>query len=126
MAKLKELSDRLLTRFKDVPGVEDEDTELWIKMSLNDHGYKEDANVPLEDVSLVMTYAEADGASQIALRTAYYFQYSDRDESVDKTNVAEQYRKLADSLWDRYKEKRAKGTNNFGGSKFSVATRVDR
>lgn len=126
MAKKDELSDRLYKRFKDVPGVEHEDTDGWIELAMNEHGYEGDNEVPLKHVSLVMLYAEADGASQIALRSAYFFQYSDTEESVDKTSVAEQYRKLADSLWDRYRIKRNKGSGDFGGSSFHIMKRADR
>lgn len=126
MATLDELSDRLLKRFKDVPGVELEDAEGWMELGMNEHGYDSHDNVPTEYVPLIMLYAEADGTSQVALRTAYYFMYSDKDETVDKTKVAEQYRKLAETLWERYKLKKVDGVGDFGGSNYARMKRADR
>lgn len=126
MAKLEELSERLMRRFRDVPGVKKDDTDGWIELSMNEHGFSGQDDVPLEYVSIVMLYAEADGASQIALRTAYYFEYRDKDETVNKTKVAEQYRKIAETLWDKYKTKRFEGVEDIGGSQFHIMTRADR
>lgn len=126
MAKLDELSERLLKRFKDVPGVKKDDTDGWIELSMNEHGFDGQGDVPSKYIPLVMLYAEADGASQIALRTAYYFEYRDKDETVNKSKVADQYRKLADTLWDRYKVKKFEGIDDLGGSRFHIMTRVDR
>lgn len=121
-----ELSERLLERFKDVPNVNIDDVEEWIEMGMNEHGYNRQDDVPTKFIPIVMLYAEADGASQVALRTAYFFEYSDRDESVDKTKVAENYRKLAEQLWSRYKHKRMEGVGDIGGSRYAQMKRVDR
>jgi len=126
MAKLDELSERLLKRFKDVPKISDEDTLEWAETAMNEHGYTADDNVPTEAIPLVMLYAEADGASQIALRTSYYFYFTDKDETVDKTEVPKEYRRLADALWTRYRQKRNAGINGIGGSKMHYMKRVDR
>lgn len=126
MATENDLTHRLLKRFKDVPGVEIEDVTEWMETALNAHGFELSDNVPSEDVPLIMLYAESDGASQIALRTAYYFSYTDRDEAVDKSMIADQYRRLSEELWERYLRKKGDGTSNFGGSRFTVMKRVDR
>lgn len=126
MARLDELSQRLKGRFKDVPNVTIEDTDEWIELSMNEHGFSRGSDVPTQFISLVMMYAEADGAQQVALRTAHYFDYGDRDEKVNKSNVAKQYRELAKHLWERYRLKRISGVDSFGGSTFTVMTRVDR
>lgn len=126
MAFMNELSSRLLQRFKEVPGVEKEDTDGWIELAMNEHGFERQDNVPVEYVSLIMLFAEADGTSQVALRTSYYFMYSDRDETVDKTKVADHYRKLAETLWERYKVKKTEGVEDFGGSRFAIMPRADR
>jgi len=126
MAKLAELSEMLLKRFKDVPNVTIEDTNNWIERSMLEHGYDLDADVPSNQVLLVLLYAEWDGAMQIALRTAYYFEYKDSDESVDKRNVSEQYRNVAADLWKAYERKKAEGAGGLGGSRFHVMSRVDR
>lgn len=126
MANMNELSSRLLKRFKDVPGVDLEDTDGWIELAMNEHGFERQEDVPVEYISLIMLYAEADGTSQVSLRTAYFFMYSDKDETVDKTKVADHYRKLAEVLWERYKAKKTEGVEEFGGSRFAVMTRADR
>lgn len=126
MATLDELSERLHRRFKDVPNVGREDTDEWMETALNEHGYTGQSTVPVEMIPLILLYAEADGVGQVALRVAYYFQYSDRDETVDKTKVADNYRRLAETLWDRYKVRKAEGVGGFGGSRFAIMTRADR
>lgn len=99
---LYSLSYDLLQRFKEVPGVTEADTENWMKLSFLKHGYDSDEIVDQEDKLLVLLYAEADGVTQVALRTSYYFQYKDNDETVDKTKVSTAYRVLSKELWDRY------------------------
>lgn len=111
MALLVDLVPRLLQRFKGVPGVTDADVTEWLEWSFMEHGFRLDQNVPTANEPLVLMYAEADGASQIALRTAYYFEYRDGEESVDKSMVSDQYRSLADKLWERYRRKKAEGTS---------------
>lgn len=126
MAKLKDLSDRLLNRFKDVPNVEDSDVEGWVEMAMNEHGFISTDDVPTEFIPLIMLYAEADGAMQVALRTAHYFSFVDKDESIDKSMISEQYRKLAEELWNRYGRKKDEGVGDFGGSSFHIMKRADR
>lgn len=120
------LAERLLSRFKDVPNVELTDALEWIELSMNEHGFNAEDDVPPEMMSLILMYAEADGASQIALRTAYYFKFTDKDETVDKSAVPEQYRKLADALWKRYRQKKEEGVDGYGGARTSFMRRVDR
>lgn len=122
MAYKNELSQRLLTRFKDVPNVDSSDTDEWVETAMNEHGYNAMGDVLTDDITLVMTHAEADGAGQIALRTAFYFSYTDRDEAVDKSMVSEQYRKLADQLWNKYAQKKSERS----GSQFRIMRRADR
>lgn len=126
MAKLNELATRLLARFRDVPNVTLEDTTEWATLAMNEHGYTSSDDVPAEYTSLILLFAEADGASQIALRTAWYFSYGDRDETVDKSKTSEQYRKLADDLYKRYRRKKDEGVGDLGGSSFFVMRRADR
>lgn len=126
MASLSELSEKLIKRFKDVPNITDEDTTAWVERSMMEHGFLADQDVPQESELLVLLYAEWDGALQIALKAAHYFEYTDGDETVDKRNVSEQYRHIATELWRAYERKKAQGAGGIGGSRFSVATRVDR
>lgn len=122
MASKYELSQRLLTRFKNVPNVDVTDTDEWVETAMNEHGYDAVSDVPTDDITLILTYAEADGAGQISLRTAFYFSYKDRDESVDKSMVSEQYRKLAEQLWNKYAQKKSERS----GSRFRIMPRADR
>lgn len=122
MATHTELSQRLLARFKNVPNVDASDADEWILTSMNEHGYDVMSDVPTEDITLVLTYAEADGAEQIALRTAYYFSFNDKDEAVDKSMISEQFRKLAVQLRDKYALKKSERS----GSRFRIMTRADR
>lgn len=126
MERLEELSNRLGNSFRDVPNVEPSDLNEWVEVAMNEHGYNRGSDVPTRLIPLVLLYAEAEGAGMVALRTAHYFDYGDRDEKVNKSNVAKQYRELAKHLWERYRMKRITGEDSFGGSNFSVMTRVDR
>lgn len=126
MAKLDDLSAILLKRFKDVPNVTTEDADDWVERSMLEHGYDVTADVPQDQVLLVLLYAEWDGTLQIALKAAHYFEYKDSEETVDKRNISEQYRQVATELWKNYERKKAQGSGGIGGSRFAVATRVDR
>lgn len=126
MASMGEIAVRLENRFKDVPNVGASDVSDWVEISMNEHGYSASDNVPTGEIPLILLYAEADGASQIALRTAHYFDFVDKDESVDKSMVSDQYRKLSDELWKRYKRKKDEGVGGHGGSRFYIMKRVDR
>lgn len=126
MTKIDELSERLLTRFKDVPNIDDTDVMEWVETAMNEHGFVKTDVVSPEYIPLIMLHAEADGASQIALRTAYYFEFVDKDESIDKSMISGNYRKLADSLWSRYRKKRDEGAGDIGGSRMAYMRRVDR
>lgn len=125
MAELEELSTRLLQRFKNVPNVTLADTEEWISLAMNEHGFATTANVPTAYITLIMLYAEADGTGNIALSTAYYFEYKDGEETVDKKGVSEQYRKIATELWKKYERKKA-DSGISGATRFVIAKRADR
>lgn len=125
MASLQEIAERVYQRYKNVPNVTMEDAELWASRAFMEHGYSEDANVPDSRVMLLVLYAEWDGAVNLALNTAYYFQYNDSEESVDKRLVSEQYRRLSSELRKRYDAKKAE-VGARASSRFNVMTRVDR
>lgn len=126
MSSKDDLSNRLLDRFKDVTNIDITDVEEWVETAMNEHGYKATDNVPTKYIPLILLHAEADGASQIALRTAYFFSFVDKDESVDKSMVSSNYLKLADSLWARYRRKKDEGVGDIGGSRMAFMRRVDR
>lgn len=126
MATYKDLAGRLMKRFRDVPKVTLEDAEDWMEAAMEEHGLRLDRDVPPRMERLLLLYAEADGAQNISLRTAYYFEYRDGEESVDKRNVSEQYRKISTELWKKYREKRLEVGYGVAGSRFGVAPRIDR
>lgn len=125
MATKSELATTLLGRFKGVPNVEIDDAENWIERSLIEHGYRIDQDVRDEDTLLVLLYAEWDGTTQLALRTAYYFEYKDSEESVDKRMVSEAYRNMADQLWKTYERKKNEAGRT-AGPRFRVLRRADQ
>lgn len=125
MATKSELATTLLGRFKGVPNVEIDDAENWIERSLIEHGYRIDQDVRDEDTLLVLLYAEWDGTTQLALRTAYYFEYKDSEESVDKRMVSEAYRNMADQLWKTYERKKNEAGRT-AGPRFRVMRRADQ
>jgi hypothetical protein len=125
MATKSELATTLLSRFKGVPNVDTTDTDEWIGRSLLEHGYRLDQDVPVDDQLLVLLYAEWDAATQLALRTAYYFEYKDSEESVDKRMVSETYRNLADQLWKTYERKKNEAGRT-AGPRFRIMPRADR
>jgi len=126
MAKVFEIAERLQRKFKDVPGVDATDTLEWVEEAALALGYQADAEIDDRHVSIVLLYAQATGYDEIALNAAHYFKYTDAEEAVDKTMIAEQYRKLAQDLWTRYKREKAE-TPGFESSKgFTVMRRLDR
>lgn len=126
MAVLSELSQSLLKRLKDVPNIASEDCDGWIERAMLEHGYTVETDVPQNQILLILLYAEWDACLQIAFKSAHYFEYKDSEETVDKRNVSEQYRQIATELWRQYERKKAEGAGGVGGSRFHVATRVDR
>ena len=124
MAELPELSATLLRRFKDVPNVDLEDTTDWIERAMLEHGFNSNSNVPQDAILLVLLLAEWDGTLQISLKTAHYFSYKDAEESVDKRNVSEQFRKVAAELGKRYEKKKL--SSDLSGRSFYIMTRADR
>lgn len=125
MASLAELSGTLLRRFKNVPNVSLEDTTDWVTLAMAEHEFDATDDVPTEYVTLILLFAEADGAGLISLQTAYYFSYKDGEESVDKRGVSEQYRKVATELWKKYERKKA-DSGLAGATVFSIMRRADR
>lgn len=122
MATKSELVERLVKRFKGVPNFDITDAEELVDDALKVHGLAPSAEIPADKSNLVLLYAQAEGARQIALATAHYFRFTDGEESVDKSAVSEQYRKLANDLRKQYEAERAKQT----GASFYIAKRTDR
>jgi len=69
-----------------------------------------------------LIYAQQQAAWQVAINVAHYFKFTDGEESVDKSMIADNYRKIAKDLQEAYDvEKR-----RLRGNKFKIAQRVDR
>lgn len=115
MADNEKLIERLLRRFKGVPNFDITDAEELVEEAKEAH----DGNASDE---LVLLYAQSQGAWQIALSVAHYFKYTDGEESVDKTVVAENYRKLAKDFQEEYYREKGK---EFGNN-FRIMKRIDR
>lgn len=122
----QEVVEMLKKRFSDVPNVTDDDIESWADSSLIEHNIRLGSRIPPELLPLILLYAEADGASRIALKTAHYFEFTDKDETVDKSKVSESYRKIAEDLWKRYRLRKDEGVEGFGGPQMKFMRRVDR
>src|SRR5690606_41564196 len=86
------------------------------------HRLRRSATLPADKTNLILRYAQAEGAWQIAFSTAHYFQYTDGEESVNKPGISERYRRLATELRKQYDAEKAKET----GASFYLTQRVDR
>lgn len=126
MYTFSELIEMITQRFKTIPNVDEDDINLWLETSYGVHGVSIRETVSPDMASLIMLHAEADGVSQVALRTAYYFKFTDKDEEVDKSKVSDNYRAAADVLWKRYAQKKDEGVEGFGGSSIHYMRRIDR
>ena len=122
MATNLELAERLARRFKGVPNFDNTDAQELVDDALQVHGLEPSSDVPADKTNIVLLLAQAEGAWQIALSTAHYFSYIDGEESVDKTKVSEQYRKLARDLRAEYDAEKAKES----GAGFYISRRIDR
>lgn len=125
MATKADLATTLMSRFRGIPNVDQTDVEGWIERSMLEHDYRVDQDVPDRDQLLILLYAEWDGTQQIALRTAYFFEYKDSEESVDKRMVSEAYRNMADQLYRKYERKKNEA-GRVAGPAFRIMSRADR
>lgn len=122
MATKAELVERLYRRFKGVPNFSIEDAEELVEESLKVHGYEPSADVSADKESLVLLYAQKEGAWNIAFSVAHYFRFSDGEETVDKSMVADNYRRLARDLQTDYEKEKGK----ILGNNFKIMRRIDR
>jgi len=129
MASLRELEQRLATRFSGVPGVTDADLSAWLTEASYSYGYSPTTldTVPDAETPLVLLLAQIQGARAIAFSTAHYFKYTDAEETVDKTMVSEQYRDMATLLTADYiRDKDVIDRDKRQYSTFHVMRRLDR
>ncbi len=115
MDKREKVIGRLLRRFKGVPNFENIDAEELVDEAIETLG---------SDVSaeLLTLYAQYQGAWQIAFSVAHYFKFTDGEESVDKSMIADNYRKLAKDFQEEYEREKAKVL----GNNFRIMSRADR
>lgn len=126
MYTFSEMVEILEQRFSSIPNVSVDDITTWLTTSFSIHGANRQGTVPDGLASLIMLHAEADGVTQVALRTSHYFKFTDKDEEVDKSMISDNYRKSADMLWDRYNKRKDEGVDGFGGSRVKYMRRLDR
>lgn len=124
MATIVELSERLLKRFKGVPNYTLTDAEQAIDDALLTLGYASADDVPDDKLTALLLLAQSESAYTIAFSTAHYFQYSDGEESVNKSMISENYRTLASDLRKRY-DNLIGNDPSVAASSFHVAARVD-
>ena len=124
MATLDTISGRLLQRFKEVPGVAIDDATVWTQDAIERHGYSKAEDVPDQEIYLVLMLGQAEGARQIAVRTAHYFEFQDAEVRVNKSEVADRYGRLAKQLMDDYQAEKMR--SGAGAVRFRVGRRVDR
>ncbi len=122
MATSADLAERLYRRFKGVPNFELADAQELVDDSLRYHGLDPSADVPRDKESIVVLYAQVQGAWQIAFSVAHYFKFTDGEESVDKSMIANNYRSLAKDLQVEYDAEMGK----FNGNNFRIMKRIDR
>jgi hypothetical protein len=113
------LVTRLQSKFKNVPNVTLEDCGDWITDAVSLHGNE-------TDTTLVLLLAQAEGARNIALNVSHYFSYSDGDESIDKTMLADQYIRISNEFLNAYNSNKASGTGSSSGATFTIIKRADR
>lgn len=122
MATSPELAERLLKRFKGVPNFDITDAQELVDDAAQVHGLDPSATIPVDKVNLILLYAQAQGALQIALYTAHYFSFQDGEESIDKSGVSDRYRNLANDLRSEYEREKYEQT----GAHFRTMRRLDR
>lgn len=122
MATKTELAERLAQRMKGVPNFDIEDAQELVDESIRYHGLDPSADVPSDKETLVLLYAQIQGAWQIAFSVAHYFRFTDGEESVDKSMIADNYRRLAKDLQNDYDVEKGK----LSGNNFRIMKRIDR
>src|SRR5699024_1210746 len=117
-----ELVETLYQRFKGVPGFTEDEAESLVLDAMRTHGYAPSDSVKPNEINLVLLYAQYNGAWQIALSVAHYFKFADGEEQVDKSMIADNYRRLAKDLQDDYESEKGK----LFGNNFRIMKRIDR
>jgi hypothetical protein len=115
---LATLQERLTKRFGSVPGVTFEDVADWLSEAREESGLLEGDVVSENNALLYLAFSI--GCRTIATDAARYFKYSDGEESVDKTNIFENYIKLSLDALRQYRYHK-----EGGGSRTLTPKRAD-
>src|SRR5690625_6000574 len=113
MANRTELAERLYRRFKGVPNFDLDDAQELVDESLEFHGYELSADVPADKESMILLYAQKEGAWQIAFSVAHYFRFGAGEESLPKPRVSGNSRDLPGAWRDGSLQEKGRrfGTN---------------
>ncbi len=88
------VAERVTNRLTKVPGVEPADVVRWVAEAEAESGFTEGQDEGKYDNALVHLSLHL-AYSEISSDAARFFTYKDKDESVDKTKVFENYQQLA-------------------------------
>lgn len=119
---IEELAERMSRRFKGVPNFDEEDAIEAVEDAARSLGLDPSDSVPAKYEQLILLKSQYETAWDIAFAVAHYFSYTDGEESVDKSMVSENYRKLAESLRKDYDEERW----SINSSDFRIMKRLDK
>lgn len=101
------VSERLQSRLSKVPGVTLADIDAWLAEALVESDFTEE-----ENANAVFYLALSFAYEAIAADSASYFKYTDGEESVDKSMIFENYKKLATESRKQYRKyRRGKGAS---------------
>lgn len=119
---LEDMTKKLYIKFKGVPEFTEEDAEEIMTESIKEHGFTIERGVPSNRQRLILLHAQSEAAYQIAYTTARFFNYTDAEEQVDKTQSSHNYRQLAKEIRKEYESEK----DSVQGSQFRVMSRIDR
>ncbi|MGJ8731448.1 hypothetical protein ACRW9N_13465 [Listeria aquatica] len=120
MATQDELTKRLELKFKEVPNLTPETIKGWLDDALAQEGYASSESVPTDKINALLLTAQISGVEELAINTAHYFNFSDGEESITKSNTSKNYLDILSVLKSKYQ--RLYG----GDNAFRVMKRLDR
>lgn len=111
------LQERVARKFNKVPGVTSEDVAGWLTDAHEESELVEGDERHTDTALVYLAYAL--GCKDIAADAARFFSFSDKDESVDKTNIFDNYMRLSSDAYRSYRKHK-----NGGGGTY-VQNRAD-
>ena len=96
------LDERLTIRFRNVPGVTSIDVSDWLTEAQAESGLTESDVESNNNAILYLAFSI--GCTAIATDAARFFKYADGEENVDKTNIFDNYMKLAKDARKNYRK----------------------